>query len=70
VAAAVIAVVGFLFTRVLLSMDRNQSNLAENIKNLWEHHDELSKDFYQMKGAHDVNHGRRVTDVQGKGDDE
>jgi len=48
---------------VLLSLDRNQKDLAESMKNLWEHHDGLSKDFYQMKGAHEVNHPfRRITD--------
>lgn len=61
--AAVVTIASGLVTRILLGIDRNQKALAISLTKLWENHNELSKDFYIIKGAHEVNHfGRRETD--------
>lgn len=55
----ILPVTGVLALRVLSGIDKNNKDIAENLGKLWESHGTLSKDFYQMKGEHHVNHERR-----------
>ena len=51
--------IGFLGIRVLRTIDLNQTALAASIKELWERHDQLSKDVYLLQGEHHADHERR-----------
>ena len=64
VVLVVLPVTGWLVVRVLKGIDTNQQQIANSLAKLWEHHDGLSKDFYELRGAHEVNHNRRASDRQ------
>lgn len=62
VLGAILSVIGFLGMRVLKSIDLNQKNLMESLKELWQSHDRLSQDFHEIKGEHRINHIRSGKD--------
>jgi hypothetical protein len=56
------AIMGALVTRVLMAIDRNMKDLGVSLKDLATKHEKLSLDFYEMRGEHYSNHGRRASD--------
>jgi hypothetical protein len=54
----VFSLVGWLLVRMIRGVDLNVKRTTDSVTKLWEQHDTLSKDFYQMRGEHTVNHRR------------
>lgn len=63
-ASSVLAILGFLGARVLKGLDANQQTTTRELQALSDQHAMLSKDFYRLEGACEVNHKRRLGDLQ------